>query len=222
MTETISGYRIKKRKGLNHWHPLMEEFLLAIERYNRVMGGEDSIYLYTERACVGALAGAAWRCGMVALEEFQFEKSSDKKDKYSGRADLYFASDRSEDFVEAKFGWVSLRPNRALEDLFSERLNAALIDTEASRKDDEESTFSGIAFCPVYVTKTAETAEDQQIIIDQLIHSAISAAENCEAHVYGWCFPKETRGFLWGDNYVNPGVIFLASNLRHVTAKRAA
>lgn len=36
MAETIRGYHLKGRKGLNHWDALLEEWLLAHERFCRI------------------------------------------------------------------------------------------------------------------------------------------------------------------------------------------
>ncbi len=42
--ESLRGYEIKGRKGLAHWSALLEEWLLAIERYCRIdTGKEDEI-----------------------------------------------------------------------------------------------------------------------------------------------------------------------------------
>ena len=72
--QTIRGYKIINRKSMQHWASLLEEWLLVNERYCRVMKGEDAPFIYNERAHVGLLAGAAWRCGRISLEEFQCKK----------------------------------------------------------------------------------------------------------------------------------------------------
>ncbi len=55
-----------KHKKLNHFKLLLEEWSLLIERYCRISEG-DAPYWYTERANIGLIAGAAWRCGWLSL-----------------------------------------------------------------------------------------------------------------------------------------------------------
>ena len=56
---TYRGYVIKNRKGLKHWEPLLEEWLLCIERYCRIWKGGDAPYIHKERANIGLLSAAA-------------------------------------------------------------------------------------------------------------------------------------------------------------------
>lgn len=75
---------------LKEWQTLFEEWILAVERFCRLSPG-DAPYWYTERANVGTLAGAAWRCGWIALEEFQGDKSEQSLG-WRGRLDLWLSS----------------------------------------------------------------------------------------------------------------------------------
>jgi hypothetical protein len=86
---TYRGYVIKNRKGLKHWEPLLEEWLLCIERYCRIWKGGDAPYIHKERANIGLLSAAAWRCGWIALEEFRHEKG--------GRSGIRIADDAHAD-----------------------------------------------------------------------------------------------------------------------------
>lgn len=115
--ETLANYIIKNKRNLGHWDALMEEWILSIERFSRITDG-DVPYWYNERANIGVLAAAAWRCGRIALEEFQYEKidvSSDEEtdetaqNKWNGRCDLWISNDRTAEIVEAKFKWLNMR-----------------------------------------------------------------------------------------------------------------
>jgi len=90
-------------KRLSHWHELLEEWCLIHERYCRLVKC-DSIYWNIERSNLAALAGAAWRSGWAALEEFSQYKRV-KATRFDGRADLYLKSPDTEDYVESKMVW---------------------------------------------------------------------------------------------------------------------
>ncbi|MBV9468897.1 MAG: hypothetical protein JOZ57_06590 [Abitibacteriaceae bacterium] len=68
-----SGFRVE-HPALMGWETLLEEWVLLIERYCRLAPGKAP-YWYSERSNVGLLAGAAWRCGWISLEEFQAEQA---------------------------------------------------------------------------------------------------------------------------------------------------
>ena len=89
----ISGHIIPNKR-LSDWENIIEEWALLIDRYCRITK-DDAPYWYTERANIGVLAGACWRAGYVALEEFQFQKGYSNKPKWSGRADLWCENERS-------------------------------------------------------------------------------------------------------------------------------
>ena len=115
--DTISDFVIKNKRQFGHWATTLEEWHLAIERYCRITEGADNPYWYNERANIGILAGAAWRSGKIALEEFQMQKivftengtleESPKKEK-SGRCDLWISDGNKSEFIEAKFKWINM------------------------------------------------------------------------------------------------------------------
>jgi len=68
---------------------------------------DDAPYWYNERANVSFLAGAIWRCGGMALEEFRSPKPS-AEGNYTGRTDLWFSFNGKSYISEAKLLWVDL------------------------------------------------------------------------------------------------------------------
>ena len=73
------------------------------ERYRQVYI-DDCLYWYNERATVGSLAGAIWRTGGFAVEEYR-EPKKRKGKHYMGRTDLWFSlgeNNRKCYVVEAK------------------------------------------------------------------------------------------------------------------------
>lgn len=205
--KSFRGYKIKGRKGMSHWACVLEEWVLAIERYTRIMGGEDAPYYYNERANVSVLAGAAWKAGWVALEEFQSEKGYRNKAKTNGRTDLYFANDTSEEIVEAKFKWICMGSD-SLGGMVMKQMDLAVRDAKRSRANSNNTKAIGVCFFPVY--KKNSRIHD----VDELIDKTINDFENQEYHAIAWCFPVEMRGHI-SERYGNllPGVVMLAKNV---------
>jgi len=210
--EINRGYSIKgKSRGkLRHWSGMIEEWLLNIERYGRVTDG-DVPYWYNERANVSVLAGAAWRCGWVALEEFQTEKQEpvpeegdviDAK-RWKGRCDLFICSDVRSDTIEAKFKWLSLN-SRDIEGQSSQLLDKALSDAH-NTSCGESIHAVGVAFIPFYI-KEAALSED----IDELIDGALDEMKKIGADLIAWCFPEFMRDNVSEKGYIHPGVVMLA------------
>lgn len=212
--ETIANYKIKNKKNLGHWDALLEEWILSIERFSRITNG-DVPYWYNERANIGVLAAAAWRCGRIALEEFQYEKidvsSNGETDettqkKWNGRCDLWISNDRSEEIVEAKFKWLNMRSEK-LTEFARSCLMEAVGDAKNTRGNDEIKAI-GVAFLPVYAK--ADKVGDIDAL-EKVIAETIVSACQLPADLVAWCFPKRLRDHI-GEKYKNylPGIILLA------------
>ena len=91
---------------------------------------DDAPYWYNERANVSFLAGAIWRCGGMALEEYSSDKIWAAED-YPGRTDLWFQYDGKEYVAEAKIAWITLAPDRQeIVDEIEGELNKAVGDAQ--------------------------------------------------------------------------------------------
>lgn len=202
---TYRGFEIKNRKGLNHWDVLLEEWLVSVERYCRIMKGEDAPYIYNERANISLLSGAAWKSGRIALEEYQSEKGYRNKSKRYGRADLWISSDTEEEVIEAKFKWICMDSSG------SDRI---IEDTMANARNDAKKTKAssvvravGVSFFPLY--KKLTNIDD----IDSLITQTINEFLNRDYHALAWCFPKEMRSDESDAGNIRPGIVLMANNI---------
>lgn len=214
MTELniLRGYAIKGRKGLDHWHPLLEEWLLCIERYCRVAAWQDAPFIYNERANIGVLAGAAWRSGRTALEEFQYGKGSGGEEKWKGRADLYLSCDNHEDMIEAKFAWLSLISAEHTTAQVEALLQSAVSDARNTQDGDEELKCHGVAFLPVWQKHSKKRKAD----VDERIRMVVSGLIKSNAHAVAWCFPERYRFVVNDAGNITPGVIMAISNIAYV------
>lgn len=206
--KVFRGYRIKGRKGLSHWNPIFEEWILSIERYCRIMKGEDAPYWYNERANIGLLAGASWRCGRIALEEFQKDKGYKNAKKKNGRSDLWIASEDHEELIEAKFKWLSLK-NKDPSKLIKKTIDIAVDDTKKARGNDTDTMGIAVGFFPVYI------GEKNIGEVDRYISEFIEEVLSADYHAIGWSFPAETRNYLSSKKELLPGVIMIIRNIDH-------
>ena len=198
----LKGFKTKKK--LKHWDSLCEEWTFIIEKYCRLTEEGDAPFIFKERANIGILAGAAWRCGRVALEEFRKEKVG-KGDSWTGRADLWISTDNfKEELIEAKFDWLSLEardPAKVASDNLLKAYDDA-VDTQGG----ECVRSIGVAFLALYV-KNGET-KDLQSLVDSTI-AIVKKQTNWDA--IAWCCPKEQMIFHdYDDGTTCPGVIMLA------------
>lgn len=212
--DSISDFIIKNKRNFGHWATTLEEWTLAIDRYCRVTEGTDNPYWYNERANIGILAGAAWRSGKIALEEFQTKKievtedgtseETPKKEK-SGRCDLWICDDKKSEHIEAKLKWVNLLSENKR--TFVEGCLDNAVSDACRISGIEELSGLGIAFIPVYVkaTKVNEASP-----IEDAIHNSIFEFSKIKCDIIAWSFPHQFRSYV-GERYGNhmPGVFML-------------
>lgn len=185
---------------LQGWESLFEEWILAIERYCRLVPGKAP-YWYTERANVGLLAGAAWRSGWIALEEFQANKTEDNVG-WRGRLDLWLRSALASYVIEAKLEWVNL--NGSLTEAGINSLSEACSDVQ-NLSLMEPQTRVGISFCVPYIRRSFATG------VDERIQSLLDRLKEVNHDAISWCFPSYTRALLdRTQEEVYPGIILLA------------
>ena len=209
----IADYLLNNKK-LAHWNDIMEEWHLAIERYCRITKN-DNPYWYNERANIGVLAGAAWRCGKIALEEFQHSKAEVKDDpetekvEKSGRCDLWISGEKFANHIEAKFKWVNLTSDRRVE--FADIcLNNAIEDVQ-KLSGIENYSGVGIAFLPVYVKSSKINSLNE---LADLINATINDYKSIKCDLIAWTFPKQFRHYKSeiSQNYL-PGIFMLAKKI---------
>lgn len=203
----ISGHIIPGKR-LSYWENVIEEWSLLIDRYCRVTQ-DDAPYWYTERANIGVLAGACWRAGYVALEEFQYKKGYRNKPKWSGRADLWFCSDKTSILVEAKYKCISLDSGDHIQTI-TPILNEAKRNAEQSKKGRRDLTAIGMVFVPVYIPVSADV-DDINEKIDTLVK--ILKKELAGKMVF-WHFPSASRMLIGSsEKKYWPGLFVVAEEI---------
>ena len=201
--KAISGHNIPN-VNLAYWIDIIEEWSLLIDRYCRTFE-DDAPYWYTERANVGVLAGACWRAGFVALEEFQSEKGYSNKPKRPGRADLWIANGNVNTCVEAKMKRISLNSKNVACTLIP-ILESALDNAIESRGSQKNLDALGMTFVPVYIPSKDEKKVDERI--SAMVEDIKS---NFRGDMIFWHFPSESRVLKSSTGkYCWPGLIVIA------------
>ncbi|SEL81021.1 hypothetical protein SAMN05216214_1254 [Atopomonas hussainii] len=148
-------------KKLSWLKPVLEQWLRVHRDYIESNNCDDSLYWYNERANVGALAGAIWRSGGFALEEFGAIKGKEE-DESKGRVDLFFQYAGKQVVAEAKQSWVYLTGNkkRDFRSLIDKALNSARSDIIRTQGSLEHQYGLGLVFLPTY-TKDLENSKEE-------------------------------------------------------------
>lgn len=197
---------IKVGKKLRSLRPILEKWIRLNGHYGKMMAWSDCAWWSNERASTGVLAGAVWKCGGIALEEFSTRKTF-KKRIGTGRCDLFIAvgSNKKKKFAcEIKQVFPRMKNGRAGE-IAQAGAKLDLACEDARNLFPQEGRRLGICF-----------------VTPRFPCSRISSMNNClkdyldgiqkrlEFDAVAWCFPKEAREMTWLENgRTYPGVIIL-------------
>lgn len=199
---------------LQHWDIIGEEWCVIIERYSRVLGGEEQIFDYSERSNVGALAAAAWRSGHIAIEEFRYNKQGDGDDLVYGRCDLWVSSNDCEfqDYVEAKQGYVSLA-NQDPASVIKPVMEEAAADATRTAANREEVHNVGVSFIAIY--DRAHRIEGSAERIEAFIDLIKQQKSDLGYDAIAWTFPEEARTYARDESWTHAriGVLMLAQSI---------
>ncbi len=203
LSATVHG--VKANKELNHWIPMCHSWAFNIERYARLTIEGDAPYDNNERANIGLLAGAAWSCGNIALEEFQTTKGAQDSER-NGRIDLWLCDENTqEEYIEAKFKRMSV--NGDFVKNISSTLQDAVSDAEFS-KGDQDIDGIGVAFIVFYMKE-----RPMNDVLDEMDCVLSKTIADVEYDLISWCFPEKDIKHVFSDGYIVPGILMLAKKV---------
>jgi hypothetical protein len=188
-------------KPLDHWHELLEEWCMVHERYCRMTFG-DAIFWQSERSNLAALAGAAWRAGWAALEEFSHEKIV-KRSKFSGRADLFLRTPVSEDYIESKLVWC--REGSKQRCAWTVKGMRSACDDARALHLEKRKGIQRIGV--VFVVPSLRKGDRREL--SSALAAFFETVNSVGVDAAAWCFPPIAR-HLGQDGRVYSGVILLA------------
>lgn len=191
--------------GLRGLHAPLREWIRLNKTIARKWTDADDVpWWYNERALLSVLAGAIWKTGGVAFEEFTQRKlgHQDRKD-VGGRVDLWFATKSGREFrAEAKRAEIAITQSaqqlKKLKSLMSDTVD----DAGRNPTDGGESTRLAIGFASPYLTKRSsmelrkERIEEFKEICEEIDHDAIA-----------WYFHDLKKLPLSEDDTVHPGIV---------------
>ncbi len=161
-----TDYKVKENSIM--WiEPVLIQWLKIHREYIEEFSCEDALYWYNERANVSTLAGAMWKCGGFALEEYSSLKGEDDDTQKKGRVDLYLYNHGKDAICEAKMKWLFLCKNQRLD--FPDALEKTIQDAVNSLNETlaayPEKTY-GIALN--FVTAYHKNGEDVSNSLEKL------------------------------------------------------
>lgn len=200
-----------------HWGPLLDEWMLTMQKYHMV--SRDLPYWHNERANVGILSAAAWRCGFVALEEFPDVKRRNKADSengidervFYGRVDLWIGrhEDPTGELIEAKLVWLKLSNP---ENISSDLANGLKQSHDAGKesKTGKGRTLGVTFFVPEVKLIDGRIPEN----LDDQLGKLIEKVKPLQIAVKAWYFPDQFRAeSILQNNKFYPGVLLLGNRV---------
>ena len=214
MPREISGIDADRRTRL---HGVFAEWI----RINREVAfswrNEDAPWWHNERASLSIFAGAIWRSGAIAYEEYSEEKSAPaarkgKRSAYSGRCDLYFELGGYGYVAEAKQGWSGGTNDRDPVPRIRKALRAAR--ESASRLESNGQRRIALVF--VTPRFAGSYPEDAQGMIKRWITKASSIPKWEKA----WVFPAHARFLQSETGRYYPGIMIFARSVPRAVKER--
>jgi len=134
---------------------ILESWITVQSDYQCAMNNEDHAWNYRERACVGFLAAAVWKCkegNGVALEEWHTQKGPKSKPSNGQcRCDLYVYHGGREFFIEAKHMRSRATGNREKEmGYISTHLETAVRDAKRLQCESGQQKLGVLFIVPFY------------------------------------------------------------------------
>lgn len=159
-----------KIEEISIWNHILRQWQKINRDYLEDNNFSDSLYWYNERANISCLAGAIWKIGGYALEEYTATKGEDKK---YGRIDLYFSIDEIEYIIEAKHQWLHF--NTKIKNFSDFRkdikyyLDEAINDCKNSMLNNEINNGVGLVFITPYWDIKLNKNEELKKFEDELL-----------------------------------------------------
>lgn len=183
---------------------ILWEWVALTERTVRSWAPDDVPWWYNERASLSVLAGAVWRAGGTAFEEYADKKSTPGRASRAGRVDLHMGLGARNFILEAKQTWSGAgRGNPATR--IRRVLERAVADVRRAPSDGDKRLAAVFA--------VPEIPASQQDHVDDRIDAWLEALQEVEWSLIAWVFPPSVRR-LRSKRGLYPGVALLLRLVR--------
>jgi hypothetical protein len=200
---------IKTSLRLRCLRPVLRKWIAL----NRQLGSRwskdgDAPWWYNERALISVFAGAVWKSGGYAFEEFS-EKKRGKKRPFSGRVDLAFSARQHEFLAEAKQCWLAANDRSDRIDQVRGVMEKAKADVRRCRPDGTRHL--AIVFGAPYLARHHRAEMGNRI--EWLVGQAGEIHADIEADAVAWTFPS-LRRLPTDQGWIYPGIIVWIKEVR--------
>lgn len=163
---SYQGNGIKINDAKIRWvAPILEQWICIHAEYVKQYKFEDCLYWYNERANVSAFAGAVWKSGGFALEEYSSQKGTEEN-RANGRVDLYFSKKGDEAIAEAKMEWLYFgeRTRLDLKEKIDRVVSKSKTDTINSLHANPYELGLGLSFISTYWRSGYDASQSMQAL----------------------------------------------------------
>lgn len=185
------------------FEPILKTWIDITSSYTDTIDPTDSLYWNNERATLSTFAGAAWKNGHYALEEYCSYKGRRGEILKNGRTDLWIHFNEMEYIFEAKQIWIPIsdQANDPIEKMITS-LNKARREVVYSKEIGQ--TGFGIVFT---IPRIAPTFKNNSI---ELINNFVSKIHAIDYDFMAYTFPEKGMSVVDDEDNSYPGVVLLA------------
>lgn len=215
MTNAISNrnkglYGVKVSKKLKPLRRIFTQWIWLNVRMGREWSlVNDLPWWYNERALVSLFAGAIWKCGGDAFEEFVEEKRGGQTGN-KGRIDLWFKLGNVEYNAEAKKCWVDSSGGVKSISHINKVLSKAVMAANEILPDKRPRL--AMVFGVAIAAKNTGKSNSEQL---QALHE-IARNPKIKADATTWVFPKLPKRHKGSESFLMPGVILWVKQVKRV------
>lgn len=189
-------------KQLKSLKPVFEKLKEVHERYIKAEPRTETSFWHTERPQVGLLAGAAWRAGATALEEYGCDRAN-----HRGRRDLYIRTGEKTNFeCEAKYLFADLPISSSVKQDFQRLLNNAV--RQAASYGDAKHRLA-LCFVAPRIKKDV-TQSEVNARCDELIRELNPGDRGSDCDALVWIHGKARHD----KKYFYPGIVLVVREAR--------
>lgn len=165
----------------------------------------DAPWWYNERASVSVFAGAVWRSGEAAFEEYS-ELKRGKAKLSAGRFDLWFSCGRQEFLGEAKFCHVPFTRNGTQARWVQSWMERAKVDARRCPPEGAKRRLAIVFGCP-YLRPCSPA------MLKERIKWLVAEGSRVEHDAMAWAFPRLPRSVTIR-GWDHPGAIVWIKEVR--------
>ena len=192
---------------LRSLRPILNESIAINAELGREWAAvNDAPWWYNERASVSVFAGAIWRAGEAAFEEYSELKRGAAR-LASGRFDLWFSCGRQDFWAEAKYCQVGFTAPRNQSHWVQSWMERAMADARRCPPDGSTRRLAIVFAAPYIRPRTPpEIAERAAWLVQE-------TRRHVQHDAMAWVLPQLSR-YPHADGWLSPGAMVWIKEVR--------